>query len=71
ATAAAGSMFGMSWGEIACAGIISALMVGAAFLAWRSVSRRRRATACACVTAEGDGTHCDVGGACDPKAVQL
>lgn len=63
--ASAGGLFGMSWSEAACVDIIAALVGGALFLGWRSMSQRRKvAAACACATEEG--ASCDVGGACDP-----
>lgn len=66
AGAAAGSLFGLAWREVACVGIIAALVVGVLFLVWRSISRRRQAAACACESA--DGASCDVGGTCDSNA---
>jgi len=72
AGAAAGSVFGVSYGEVACAGIIGALLAGVLVLAWRSFSRPRQAEpVCACPTSEGDAASCDAGGACDPKPVQV
>lgn len=67
ASATAGGLLGMSWSEIACIGIIVALVAGAAFLTRRSMLRPRKAAACACEVEEC--ASCKVGGACDPNGV--
>ena len=66
AGAAAGGVFGMSWGEIACSIILMALAASALFLVVRTQAKRKRAEECACAPVAEHGASCAVGGGCDP-----
>ncbi len=66
AGAAASGLFGRSWAQLACDGVLVALAASALFLVLRGRARRKRAAVCACPPATTDGASCAVGGSCDP-----